>query len=243
MRIFLARVRNQWIRARFKDKELPSSVRNNISALDHVSLSEKAISCRYAVVDLETTGLSTKRDRILSIGAVRIVNGRIRLGDTFNEFVNPGRDIPESSIMIHNIVPDMVSTARSPEEVIDYFLGYLGTDILVGHHARFDLQILNRVMRQCYGFCLQNLVLDTVALCRALLFPRHRYPYGIDMDNTEYSLDALARHFGIEIFDRHTSFGDALATAMIFQRVLAKLEKGGTGQLCDLIRAGGISYH
>ena len=240
MNLFLTRLRNRWLRARLKGRELHPLAKTNLSALGHLDLSRKARSYRYVVVDLETTGLSLSHDRVVSVGAFRVVEGRVRLGDVFNELVNPGRNIPESSIKIHGIVPDMVAEARPAWEVFDSFLAFLGMDILVAHHAGFDLDFINKVMRRSHGFPLQNLVLDTVSLCREIAFPPHRYPYGINLNNRKYSLDAVAEHFGIEIYQRHTAIGDALAAAMVFQQILARLEKGGSGFLRNLVRAGGV---
>jgi len=238
--LFLARLRNRWLKARLRGKTLHPSARKNLTALDHLELFHKARSCRYVVVDLETTGLSLTHDRVVSVGAFRIVEGRIRLGEVFSELVNPGRNIPPASIKVHGIVPDMVMDARPAREVLDAFLTFLGADILVAHHASFDLYFINKVMRQAHGFSVQNLVLDTVALCREIAFPPHRYPYGIHLNNMKCSLDAIADHFDIEVYQRHTAVGDALATAMVFQRILAQIEKRRSGLLRDLVKAGGI---
>jgi len=218
-----------------KGKALQPVAQTNLTALDHLKLSRQARSYRYVVFDLETTGLNLRHDRVVSVGAFGVVEGRVRLGDMFNELVNPGADISPTSIKVHGIVPDMVAEARPVWEVFDDFLAFLGVDILVAHHAIFDLHFIDRAMRERHGFPLQNLVLDTVAMCRAIVFRPHPYPYGINLDNRTYSLDALAKHFGIEIQQRHTALGDALATAMIFQRVLARLQKRGPGRLNDLV--------
>ena len=192
------------------------------------------------MVDLETTGLNLAHDRVVSVGAYRMVEGHIRLGEVFNELVNPGRDIPPSSIKIHGIVPDLVAEARSAWEVFKDFLPFLGVDVLVAHHARFDLHFINKVMRRSFGFPLQNLVLDTVLACRAIAFPPDPYPYGIDLDHRQYSLYNVAKYFGIEIHQRHTALGDALATAMIFQRILVRLEEMGRDSLRNLIKVAGV---
>lgn len=213
-----------------------------MTALDHIKLSENLYACRYVVADLETTGFDLKQDRVVSIGAIRIVTGRIRLGDVFNEFVNPDRHISPSSIKIHGIVPDMVAEARPLEDVFDDFLQYVGVDILVAHHAGFEVHFLNRIMRGKYGFPLQNLILDTVPMCREILFkPGIRYPFGIDLDSKQCSLDNVAKVLGIQISRRHSALGDSLATAMIFQRVLSRMKKRKTDRLHDLVKLACIS--
>jgi DNA polymerase-3 subunit epsilon len=203
-------------------------------------MDRSARSYRYVVFDLETTGLSLTYDRVVSVGAFRVVDGRIRLGESFNQLVNPARNIPPHSIKVHGIVPDMVAKEKSAEEVFDDFLAFIGVDILVAHHASFDLHFVNRVTQQRHGFGIQNLVLDTLPLCRASIFPPHRAPYGIRFNLGEASLDAVAKHFGINIHERHTAIGDALATAMVFQRILARIERGGSGSLKKLMNAGRV---
>lgn len=240
MQLILSRLRNRCTRIRMTGKPLSGPARKNLLALDHLDLSRPARSYTYVVADLETTGLSLTHDRVVSIGALRLVNGRIRIGDIFHELVNPGRDIPVSSIKIHGIVPDMVAKARPAVEVFEDFLEYLGTDILVGHHIDFDLHFLNKSMRANYGFSLQNLVLDTAPLCRAIALPPHRYPYGINWDSNRCDLGSLADHFGFEIQERHTALGDAMGTAMLLQRILARLEKNGPGRLGDLVHPGAL---
>lgn len=238
--LILKRFRNHWTRIRMKNRPQSKSARKNLLALTHLDFSRPARSYSYVVADLETTGLSLTHDRVVSIGALRLVNGRILLGDIFDELVNPGRDISVQSIKIHGIVPGRVVNARRAGEVFEDFLEYLGTNILVGHHIDFDLHFLNKIMQVKYGFPIQNLVLDTVPLCRAIAFPSNRYPHSINWDSNQCDLTSLAHHFGFEIQERHTALGDAMATAMLFQRILARLEKNGPGLLGDLIRPGAL---
>jgi DNA polymerase-3 subunit epsilon len=234
LNLTIARLRNRWIRKRLRVKELPPLAYANLHALDHLSLKQRVKNLRFVVLDLETTGLSLTRDHVVSMAAYRVVEGRILLGDTFNALVNPDRTIPPSAVRIHGIVPSIVARAPLLEEVFDQFLDYLGTDILIGCHVKFDLHFLNVCMQQRYGFPLQNLVLDVTLMCRKILIPRHLRPYAIRFKGGQ-DLDTVAKHFGIQIRERHTACGDALATAMIFQRILAKLEKTGPGQLRDLL--------
>lgn len=241
MRHRIAFLRNLWLRYRFRFAALAPAARRNLEAQTRLRFTAPARSCSYVVVDMETTGFDPDRDRVVSIGALRVVEGRIRLGDAFYELVNPDRHIPPSSIKIHGIIPDMVAGARTFGEVFDDFLRYLGSDVVVAHHAAFDLQFLDGAMREEYGFELQNLVLDTVPMCREILFrPGLRYPFGIDLDSRRYSLDNVAKVLGITISRRHSALGDSLATAMILQRALSRLEKGGSGLLRDLTRIARI---
>jgi DNA polymerase-3 subunit epsilon len=230
----IARLRNRWIRNRLRAKELPPLAHDNLKALDHLDLKQGVKQLRYVVLDLETTGMSLTCDQVVSMAAYRVVEGRILLGDIFSSLVNPDQAIPPSAVKIHGIMPSMVTRAPLFEEVFDQFLRYLGTDILIGYHANFDLNFLNICMQQKYGFHLQNLVLDVMYMCRKILFPRHLRSYAIRFKGDQ-DLDTVARHFSIQIPERHTALGDALATAMIFQQILVELEETGSGRLQNLL--------
>ncbi|MCF8067218.1 MAG: 3'-5' exonuclease [Desulfobacterales bacterium] len=247
-----AKLKNRILRLYLKGRSPDPIVQKNLLALHHLRIFQPALSYSYVVVDLETTGLDIKTDRAISIGAFRIRDGRVRLGDMFNRLINPERNIPPESIRIHGIVPDMIKDASTAAEAIDDFLGYLGEDILIAHHAAFDLHFLNRMMADRHGFNLQNLVIDTLPLCSRILFPQ---PYAMlsrpakvntghyispARQQTYLSLDSIAGLFGIKVWRRHTAVGDALATAMIFQRILSKMEKAGKGKLIHLINSGAI---
>jgi len=234
--LFIARCRNRLIKLRFRGKELHPLAMANLKALDHIGARQKARSLRYVIFDIETTGLSLQHDRVVSVAAYRVVDGRIALGDVFSSLVSPDRDIPSAAVKIHGIIPSMVDNAPSFSEVFEKFTAYLGTDILVGYHVEFDLHFLNVYMRKTHGFPVQNLVLDAQPLCRSVCFPPHLRSYACRLRGHR-DLDTAARHFGIEIQERHTALGDALATAMIFQRLLAEFEKSGPGRLKNLLAA------
>ena len=232
--LLLARWRNRLARVRSRGKEMHPLARTNLTALDHLGAGQKARTLRYVIFDLETTGLDLSHDRVVSAAAYRVIEGRIALGDVFSSLVCPGRDIPSSAVKIHGIMQSMVDEAPAFADVFEKFLGYLGTDILVGYHVGFDLHFLNSYMQQTHGFPLQNLVLDAQYMCRRVCFPPHLRSYAGRLKGSQ-GLDAVARHFGIEIQERHTALGDALATAMIFQRILLEIEKTGPGELKNLL--------
>ena len=234
--LLFARWRNRLVKIQSRGRKLHTLARTNLKALDHLRARQNARSLRYVIFDLETTGLSLNQDRVVSAAAYRVVDGRIALGDVFSSLVSPGRDIPSSAVKIHGIVPSMVDDAPSFAEVFEKFFGYLGTDILVGYHVGFDLHFLNIYMQQAHRFPVQNLVLDAQSMCRKVCFPPHLRSYAGRLKGNQ-DLDTVAKHFDIEIQERHTALGDALATAMIFQRILLEIEKTGPGQLKNLLAA------
>jgi len=239
MSLVKAKLGNLLVRRQTRGRELHPHARVHLDALEGLNPAVPAKQGRYVVLDLETTGMDPAKDRVVSVGAVRVAEGRVRLGDSFAELVNPGRDIPAEAVKVHGITPHKIAHARHAAEVFEDWLGFLGTDILVAHYARFDLHFINRVMRERYGFALQSLVIDTVLMCQATVLPGD--PYGISRRQKACRLGALAARFGITTQERHTALGDALITALIFQRMLARLEALGPGRLKDLLRVAQVT--
>ncbi len=239
MNLLTARLRNLFAKAGVVGRRLPEIAQANLSALDHLRPSSDPSALRFVVFDLETTGLATGKDKAVSLGAVRIADGLVCLGDFFYEYINPERDMPARTVTVHGITPDMLASARPFGVVLDEFLKYLGTDVLVAHNAAFDLHFVNKEMKKRYGFPLQNLTLDTLLLCRAVLPPRP-LPYDSKLAARPFSLDSLIQTFDITIAPRHTALGDALSTAMVFQRMYARLTKARGKTLRGLLKVAGI---
>lgn len=170
----------------------------------------------YVVFDTETTGLRpTEGDELLSIGAVRIVNGRILTGDSFERLINPGRGIPKASTEIHGITPDMVAGKPPAELVLPQFRAFVEDAVLVAYNAAFDMKFLEMKEAKA-GVRFDNAVLDPQ------LLSIYAQP---DVQN--HSLGAIAHQLGVEVVGRHTAVGDAITTAAVFVKLLDLLEARG----------------
>ena len=238
MNLYSAILLNRLVRLWHGRRALSERAKANLHALDSLRPRDPALAHDFVVVDLETTGLDYTKDRVVSVGAFRVREGNIKLDEVFSELVNPGRDIPEDSILVHAIVPDMCRDARAAWEVFGDFLDFIGKSILVAHHALVDLFFLNWVMKEQYGFRLQNLMVDTVLMCRTVLIEPDFY--GQRTGAKRCGLDALAERYNIHVPERHTALGDALATALIFQRLMHQMEQAGWTSLSDLIEVAGV---
>lgn len=181
----------------------------------------------FTVLDCETTGLHAGAgDRLISLGAVRVVGGRVRADDTFDELVNPGRWIPESSVQFHGITDDLVADAPAGPQVLTAFAGYAEDSVLVGHHLGFDLGFL-APHADAAGVRLEPLTLDTMLLSAVL-----------DTDpEARHGLDAVCQRLGVEVLGRHTALGDALATAELLVAMIPLLAARGIHTLGDARRA------
>jgi DNA polymerase-3 subunit epsilon len=234
MRWVWFRLKRLYYLSLIRRKEVPAVIRDYLRACLSLDLRRAVSETDFVIFDTETTGLHAKKgDRIVSISALRLTQGRIDLSDTFHEIVNPNRNIPAKTAVIHGILPRMVNGKPTLDEILPGFIEYVGSSILVGHHAWLDMTFLNQEMVRLYGFPIQNLVLDTVILDRAF---REKAPSAQDATNGNSSLSALAERYHVQINGHHSSFGDALATAQVFQQMLKQARKQGVLSLKDLLR-------
>ena len=170
----------------------------------------------YTVVDTETTGLDPQGgDEIISIGAVRIVNGRMLREERFNQLIDPCRTLPWASVKYHGIRPEMLENQPTIAEVLPLFQRFARNTILIGHNIAFDMRML-QMKEEATQIHFDNPVLDTMLLS-ALVHPAH----------PDHGLDAVAERLGVTIVSRHTALGDAIATAEIFLRLLPILSANG----------------
>lgn len=177
----------------------------------------------YVVFDTETTGMRLSQgDKVVSISAVRIRRGRVQNTGAFHTLVNPGRSIPPESVEIHHIEDHMVADAPSMNEVYPQFAEYAGDSVLVAHNAAFDMKCLQMAAAEAGLPMLDNPVLDTLMLS-----------YALHNETEGHSLEAMAERLGITIEGRHSSMGDARATARIFIRLLSLLPGRGVKSLAD----------
>ncbi|HBA86807.1 MAG TPA: hypothetical protein DCZ75_02135 [Geobacter sp.] len=177
----------------------------------------------YVVFDTETTGLQISQgDKVVSISAVRIRRGRVQNADIFHTLVNPGRHIPAESVVFHHIEDHMVLDAPSMSEVYPQFVKYIGDSVLVAHNAAFDKKCLDMAAAEAGLPQVDNPILDTLFLS-----------VGLHSGTEGHSLDAMAERMGVTIEGRHTSLGDARATAQVFLGLMALLPARGVRTLAE----------
>jgi DNA polymerase-3 subunit epsilon len=182
----------------------------------------------YLVFDFETTGLRPSAgDRPVSLGAVRVVNGRVLTMETFERLIDPGRPIPTESTRFHGITDAMVEGKPPLDVVLPQFHRFAAESVLVAHNAAFELAFLEAGAAAC-GLSFDQPVLDTLLLSAYL-----------DGPDEDHALDAIAARYGLGVAGRrHTALADALLTAAILVRQIERLaDERGLVRLGQLVAA------
>lgn len=183
----------------------------------------------YSVLDTETTGLDFKKDKIISIAAIKIINLQIQEQEILNELVNPGIEISAASTQIHNITNEQVQGKKNLEEIEPIVSSYLEETILVGHNIDFDINFIKtNVPKSNLVIFVKNVVtIDTILLSAGL------YP-----DLESYELTSLCNRFNIQSNDqaRHSALGDSIITGRLFLFLVEEAKKRNISTLSDLVK-------
>lgn len=183
----------------------------------------------FAVFDTETTGLNPAKDKILSIGGVKVYKNAVAISDRIEIYLEQEKAPQQEDIAIHGIIPNAQAWQQTTHLAVQSFVEWCGPAILTGHHVAFDVAIINQALLQQTGAKLRNRSVDTLQLAmRAQGKGTHSAP-------GEWTLDSLAAQYQIPAHDRHTAAGDAFITAILLMKLLNRLEKRGVKTLGELL--------
>ena len=178
----------------------------------------------YVVFDLETTGLyPNSGDSIIEIGAVKISKGKII--DRYDELVKPDKQLTLEITNITGITNDMLNDKRNEESVVRDFMEWVGDLPMVAHNAKFDVSFIEKAYLK-YNFGeFKNIVIDTLGLSRYL-----------ESSERYHNLAILVKRYDIpwDESKHHRADYDSEGTALIFLKMLNKLELNGFKTLKDL---------
>jgi DNA polymerase-3 subunit epsilon len=186
----------------------------------------------YTVFDTETTGLEPSAgDEIISIGAVRIVNGRLLKGDVFEQLIDPRRPLDPASARVHGIDNNALVGQPTIVQVLPAFHKFCEDTVLLAHNAAFDMRFLE-LKEKSARVRFEHPVLDT------LLLSVVAHP-ALD----DHRLEAIAERLGIAVIGRHTALGDALLAGEVFLRLLGLLRERGIVTLGQALDASRETYY
>ena len=177
---------------------------------------------RWVVIDCETSGLDSSRDRLLSVAGVALRGGRIDPSDSYGAFVGQAQASSPDNILVHGIGGDAQLAGRPLEDVMASFDAWSGEGILVAFNAPFDAAFLKR-----------RIGLDLARLAPAL---------GADRARVRRTLDDWLQEYGIKVLERHDALADAFATAQLFLVLLAQAARQGVTTDADLMRLARHSH-
>lgn len=166
----------------------------------------------YISVDLETTGLNPKLDKIIEVGMVKVCGGEVT--DTYSKLLNPRRALKEEIVSLTGITDSMLTEAVSMDQVIHEIFEFCNGFPLLGHHIIFDYSFLKQAATN-YGLNFEEDGIDTLALCRRFM------PY-----EEKKNLSNACKYFGIELDGAHRAFADAMAAHMLYQSMKKSFGEG-----------------
>ncbi len=174
----------------------------------------------YAIIDIETTGLSPSNEKITEI-AIIIHDGK-QVVEEFATLINPERKIPYRITQMTGINNQMVADAPKFYEVAKKIVELTENRIFVGHNVRFDYGFV-RSEYKSLGYDYQRQTLDTIKLSRKLI-----------PGKPSYGLGNLCQSLGISNHARHRAQGDAMATTKLFELLLTleEIPKTPTSRAC-----------
>ena len=178
---------------------------------------EDCLGKEFVVFDIETTGFSPVKNRIIEIGAVKVKEGKV-IGK-FSEFVNPKVPIPFEIVQLTGIQDSMVIDAPTINEILPKFLEFSKDSILVAHNASFDMSFIIENTNQLVGKR-DFTYMDTLALSR-LLFP----------EQNKHTLDFMAKTLKVVLENHHRAIDDAVCTAEIFFKLMDMCKEKGITSL------------
>jgi DNA polymerase-3 subunit epsilon len=168
---------------------------------------------RYVTVDIETTGQDPRHDRLLSIGAVSIDQGRIDLSQCFEVVLKQPETSSHENILVHRIGGLRQISGVDPGNALVQFLEYVAHAPLVAYRFEFTRTMLDRTLKEHLHVRTQSRWIDLTRLLTAL------YP----SDETR-TLDDWLNLMGIHILEHHDALAGALATAQMLQVCLPRAD-------------------
>lgn len=173
---------------------------------------------QIVALDIETTGLDSKNDSIIEIGAVKFEENRV-IGE-FSQLINPRKPINQFITNLTGISNSMVMSAPFIIDVLPEVKDFIGDSIILGQNIGFDLSFFHR-----YGYFKDNQTIDTYELASVLMPSASRY-----------NLGALANQLGIVLTNAHRATDDARATMDVYQQLLKKIGELPVDLIAEVLR-------
>ncbi len=178
----------------------------------------------FVVIDVETTGLHPEQDRVVEVGAIRLISGKEDA--RYHSLIQPGRPMPEAARSKNGITDEMLKDSPTFDKISQDLRKFMAGSILVAQNAEFDVRFLNAEFDRAGMAKLAMPALDTILLAKK-----------VKPGLPTYNLDNLAYHFKVKFKERHRSIGDCEVTGSIFWQCVEALRPK---TMDDLLKKGMI---
>jgi DNA polymerase III subunit epsilon len=176
------------------------------------------------VFDLETTGFNPEKgDKIISIGAVKMLGTRIIENEVFYSLVKTDTPIPKEVSKLTTISDEQLKTSPEASDVLMQFLKFIGSSVLVAHHAKHEQAFMTKISNDLLRTKFEHRVIDTsflIRLCQPVLHP--------------LPLEQICSECGIEVNNRHHALADAKMAAKLWAFYLGKAQEKGYNNLREV---------
>ena len=170
----------------------------------------------WVALDCETTGLDTRHDEIVAIGAVRIVGQRILTSERLELLVRPEKGVSAESIRVHRLRQQDVEAGVPAEEAMRRLLRFIGPRPLVGYYLEFDVAMINRALKATLGLTLPQEKIEVSRLYYDYQF-RQLPPYRQhDQADIDLRFATIMSELGLPTRDAHDALNDAVMAALAF---------------------------
>lgn len=170
----------------------------------------------WVALDCETTGLNVRQDEIIAIGATRIAGRRILTSQRLELLVKPEREVKADAVQVHRLRAQDVADGLPLCEAMSQLLHFIGNRPLVGYYLEFDVAMINRALKQCFGFRLPQPKIEVSAMYYDYCFrqlPLYQQHDGADID---LRFDTIMKALDMPVREAHDALNDAVMAALAF---------------------------
>ena len=181
-------------------------------------------------LDFETTGLDIEKDKLVSVGWVAIKDLSINLASSTHKIINTNGELPESSVVIHQITDNQSTSGMSIEDIMPILLEQLSGKVLLAHNAKTEQAFLNKVCQKLYGTNFIIPIIDTQYLAKRSFDRKNKI-----FKKNALRLFNLRKELNLPAYKAHNALMDAVATAELFLAMVNKMSPKKNARLGDFL--------
>lgn len=179
----------------------------------------------WVALDCETTGLDVRRDRIVSIGAVRIDGNRLLTSQRLELLVRPERALKADSVRVHRLRERDVAQGLAPAQAMPQLLTFIGSRPLVGYYLEFDVAMINREIWPLLGIRLPQRKIEVSAMYYDF---KNRQRPALERDGPiDLRFATMLNDLALPTRESHDALNDAVMAGLAFLKLRCLLQEPG----------------